>query len=113
MTKNARQTKSKGLKTAGRKLRTWLEENCDNIADAAPAVAELCEMTNRLHEVRDAIAQEGVTIGGKKHPLLDVEIKLSGQWVKLWRALGLADKPDGTKRPVGRPTEMERIQWRA
>jgi hypothetical protein len=111
---NAPQTKSKGLNTAGRKLWTWLEETCDNVADAAPAVAELCEVTNRLHEVRDAIRKQGVTVEGRKNPLLDVEIKLSAQWVKLWRALGLADKPDEQRRPLGRPPESERqLKWRA
>jgi hypothetical protein len=104
----------KGLGTAGKALWEWIVETCDHIEGTEPAAEELCRIKDRLHQVRDAINRQGVSTRGKKNTLLDVEIKLSAQFLKTWRTLGLADKPDETKRPVGRPPESERTHaWRA
>ena len=92
----------------GRRLFAWLDEIAD-IAAAEPLVVELCRIADRLGEVRAKLSSQGVTVTGArgrpaKNPLCDVELKLSGQYAKLWRALGLADKtPDDSRRSVGRP----------
>jgi hypothetical protein len=99
------------LKRPGRELWRWIEGEY-SLQGAEPLVSELCRVCDRLAQVREAIAAEGVGEGGKRNPLLDSEMKLSGQFSKLWRVLGLADKPEAAKRPVGRPTAAEARAWR-
>lgn len=105
MLKNSKTSKT--LKTAGRRLRQWLDEQCET-EGAEPLVTELCKIADRLAEVRAQIAKDGVAPAGKKNPLLDIEIKLSGMFTKTWRTLGLADKEPEVRRPVGRPPNSER-----
>jgi hypothetical protein len=99
------------LKRPGRDLWAWVEAEYD-LTGSEPLVAELCRVCDRLAEVRAAIAEEGVGADGKRNPLLDSEMKLSGQFGKLWRTLGMADKPEAAKRPVGRPPASEAKAWR-
>jgi hypothetical protein len=98
------------LKQAGKTLWGWLNEiaESDDLEAVRPAAVELCQITDRLAEVRGQIAIDGVLVNARKNSLLDVEIKLSGQLAKLWRVLGLADGAEASRRPVGRPPESER-----
>jgi hypothetical protein len=103
------------FKKAGKELWKWLDDMADNVDECGPAVLELCRIADRLAEVRSRIATDGlIDEKGRRNPLTDLEIKLSGQFGKLWRILGLADKADAAKRPVGRPPESERVRkWPA
>jgi len=92
----------------GRRLWTWLYAECEGIDSCRPLVLELCRISDRLQEVREKIATQGLSVSGArgrtaKNPLIDVEVKLSKQFQVLWRSLGLADKPEEERRPVGRP----------
>jgi hypothetical protein len=99
------------LKKPGRDLWRWIADEF-TVEDSLPLVAELCRVADRLAEVRASIAEDGVGDSEKRNPLLDSEMKLSGQLGKLWRVLGLADKPEPMKRPVGRPPAHEAAKWR-
>lgn len=91
------------LKKPGRDLWTWLEEtyDCDGLG---PLVCELCRVCDRLAAVRLELSKgELVAKTGGRHPLLDTEIKLSGQFMRLWRTGGFADEPPAPTRDVGRP----------
>src|SRR4051794_13672761 len=99
-----------GLKPGGdgARLWAWLHSSVEGAETCGPMVEELCRIADRLAEVRLKIAQQGLTISGvrgrsAKNPLLDIEIKLSGQLAKLWKTLGLSDKPDQDSLPIGRP----------
>jgi len=96
------------LGTAGRKL--WQEISKDSdIEGAEPLLTELCVVADRLAEIRTILKRDGlVTAKGRKHPLCDMEARLSGHYATLWKLLGLADDPNEPKRPPGRPTELER-----
>jgi hypothetical protein len=92
----------------GRRLWAWLHESCEGIDSCRPLVMEACRIADRLQEVRQKLDTQGLCVSGArgrtaKNPLCDVEVKLSGQFQKLWRSLGLADKPEEERRPVGRP----------
>lgn len=94
---------------AGRELWAWLHAECEGIESCLPLVAELCRVADRLQEVRQKLALQGVSVSGirgrsVRNPLLDTEVKFSKQYQTLWRALGLQDKPD--EMPVTRPTGM-------
>ncbi|MGA2155471.1 MAG: hypothetical protein ABSH37_13735 [Bryobacteraceae bacterium] len=98
----------------GRRLWDWLHAECDGIEALRPLVLELCRTADRLQEVRVKIAAQGLSVSAArgrsaKNPLLDVELKLSKQFAALWRGLGLSDKPEGERRPVGRPPEPDRL----
>jgi hypothetical protein len=94
----------------GRRLWTWLHAQCEGIEENEPLVIELCRIADRLEQVRAKIKSQGLWItGSKKNSLLDVEIKFSSQYNRLWRQLGLSDKPDEEKRPVGRPPDNEKL----
>ena len=105
----------KGLKAAGKELYNWIQSQYDaaSMEQHAPLVRELCELADRLAEVRASIAKQGVsTADGKKNPLLDTEIKLSAMFTKDWRVLGLADRDAAAPRPVGRPpANMGAKKW--
>ena len=102
----------------GRRLYRWLMEEVEGAESCRPLTEELCRVADRLEEVRGKIAVQGLTVSAArgrsaKNGLLDVEIKLSGQYSKLWKTLGLADKPEVEKQPVGRPAgsdELRRLQ---
>ena len=98
----------------GRRLWAWLHESCEGIDSCQPLVMELCKMSDRLAEVRQKIAAQGLSVSGArgrtaKNPLLDMEVKLSKQFQVLWRSLGLADAPQEERRPVGRPCASDRL----
>jgi len=98
----------------GRRLWAWLHENCEGIDSCAPLVMELCRIADRLQEIREKIAAQGLSVSGArgrtaKNPLIDVEIKLSKQYQVLWRSLGLADKPEEERRSVDRPCASDRL----
>lgn len=97
-----------GLQKPGRDLWRWIVEQGD-IDGCEPMVNELCRLQDRLHQVRESISSEGVWLDGKKNPLVDVEMKVSGQFAKVWRLLGLADRDEAPKRPPGRPPDSERF----
>ena len=103
---------------AGRQLWTWLCGEFENIESCRPLAEELTRIADRLAEVRQKIAAQGLTVSAArgrsaKNPLLDMELKLSKQYTVLWRSLGLSDKaPDDTPvRPVGRPPAGEGKLW--
>ena len=59
-------------------------------------LAELCRVQDRLWQVREQLSRDGLVVAGKRHPLADLEPKLSGQFRMLWRTLRL-DVDDGTR----------------
>jgi hypothetical protein len=78
----------------GRALWRWLQQNYE-LAGTEPLLRELCRLEDRLAEVRGVLAAEGIMPGklkGRRHPLADSEVKLSGQYMRVWRTLGLADE---------------------
>lgn len=103
-----------GLGPDGRKLWAWIAAEF-SVDGTEPLVTEICRVADRLAEVRKAIGEQGVGgADGKRNPLLDSEMKLSGQFGKLWRTLGLADQSPAAKRPVGRPPGSTRgMKWHA
>jgi hypothetical protein len=52
-------------------------------------LAELCRVQDRLAQVRETLAAEGLMVEKKAHPLASLEVKLSGQFRMLWRTLRL------------------------
>lgn len=99
------------LGTAGRQLWKRVEAAYDT-EGVEDLLCELCRVADRLHEVRSTLKRDGLTVTEdgklKRHPLADLEPKLSGQFRMLWRTAGLADNPDEPARPIGRPPESER-----
>lgn len=92
----------------GARLWAWLASEVEGIEQLAPLVTELCRIGDRLQEVRAKLSSQGLMVSGArgrsaKNPLCDLEIKLSCQFSKIWKTLGLADKPAEERRPVGRP----------
>jgi hypothetical protein len=101
----------KGLGRAGRGL--WREITLlYDATGAEPLLAELCHVQDRLSEVRQILKSEGLTVArpgarrgfrgaaptrDRRHPLADLEPKLSAQYQKIWRLLGLADKEPEAK----------------
>jgi hypothetical protein len=90
------------------RLWKWLIENADGVLESRPLVVELAVIADRLAEVRAKLAQQGLTVTAARgriavNPLLGQETRLLKQYENLWRTLGLADKPEEEKRPVGRP----------
>jgi hypothetical protein len=102
------------LGTAGRRLWKRVEAAYDT-GGVEDLLCELCRVADRLHEVRATLTREGLTVleAGKlkRHPLADLEPKLSGQFRMLWRTAGLADDEKEPARPIGRPPGSERA-WR-
>lgn len=97
----------KELKPPGKALWNSVLDFAD-IAGCEPLLAELCKIADRLHQVREQIAEDGlVDEDGKKHTLADLETRLVGQYLASWKMLGLADSGE-PRRPVGRPPESER-----
>lgn len=90
------------LRAPGKKLWNELGASFD-FTDAEPLVGELCRIQDRLCEVRAQLAKDGLQVGGKAHPLLGIEVKLSGQFRNLWRMAGFADPAPMEKRGPGRP----------
>lgn len=86
--------------SAGAQLWQWLEGEFEGLESCRPLALELCRISQRLSDVREKIAVQGLTVSGVRgrsvrNPLLDTEMKLASLVAKMWRALGLADKtPD-------------------
>jgi len=81
---------------AGLELFDWCVDNFDNVESVKPLLIELCVLSDRLSEIRAALAQ------GLDPRLVNSEIKVASQYSKVWRLLGLSDDPRKTGR-VGRP----------
>lgn len=84
---------------AGARLWLWLHVQVANLLDNEPLAVELCQMADRVEEIRSRIAQQGLMISGPKgrsvkNPLLDMELRYSRGIKDLWKTLGLADKGD-------------------
>lgn len=78
------------LRPAGKRLWRELTSNFAFDRGETAGLAELCRIGDRLAEVRETLAREGlVGTDGKRHPLADLEPKLSGQFRMLWRTLRL------------------------
>lgn len=102
-----------GVKPDGEGARLWLwmisEATDESLASTKPMAVELCVIADRLSDVRSKIAAQGLTVSGAKgrsakNPLLDIEIKLSGQFSKIWKTLGFDRTNSEEKQPVGRPS---------
>lgn len=100
-----------GLQKSGRELWRKIAE-MGSIDGVQPLLQELCKLQDRLTDVRATLEKDGLIVGGKKHVLADLEPKLSAQFQKIWKLLGLADDEPTAKRPPGRPTQADREQWR-
>jgi P27 family predicted phage terminase small subunit len=99
------------LQAAGRQL--WRRISSEfEVRGTEDLLQELCRLADRLAEVRSVLKAEGLVVGvgdkQRRHPLADLEPKLSAQYQKVWRLLGLADS-DQPRRPVGRPSESDRL----
>jgi hypothetical protein len=116
MAKKVLNLPAKGPRAVGkdaRKLLGWLETNYE-IEPGLPLVERMLRITNRLQEIDAAIKKSGgVEIDGKPNVLLAEERRYEEQWLKLWRAAGLSDRPEAERRSVGRPPESERWPWPA
>lgn len=96
----------KDLGTAGRALWAWLRENTEG-EGTEPLEMELCQLADRLEQTRAALKAAGITTDPKTISMMNVEVRLLGQFRSVWKCLGLAD--DTTPRaPVGRPVESDR-----
>jgi hypothetical protein len=99
----------------GQQLWVWLRAECDESLEACrPLAIELCRIADRLQEVREKIRSQGLSVSAARgrstrNPLIDTEIKLSKQYQVLWRGLGLSDKPEEERRPVGRPCASDKL----
>jgi len=83
------------LGTAGRELFKWCEDHF-NIDRVRPVLQELCELQDRLEQVRMEL---------RKSPdpkLINAETKLSAAFARAWRLAGFADS-EVPKNRVGRP----------
>jgi phage terminase small subunit len=69
-------------------------------AEALLVLRAACENWDRAQQAREAIAAEGLTLGGKRHPAVDIEKQAYGLFLRSMRQLGLDVVAPG---PVGRP----------
>ncbi|MEK7754510.1 MAG: hypothetical protein AAB654_21475 [Acidobacteriota bacterium] len=81
--------KPRDLQAAGRKLWRELTRAFAFEPGETAGLAELCRVADRLAQVRETLVAEGLVVEGKRHPLADLEPKLSGQFRMLWRTLRL------------------------
>jgi hypothetical protein len=84
-----------GLGTAGKQLFEWVEKYFE-IDSVRPVVNEMCELADRLADVRVEL---------KKSPdarLINAEVKLSAAFARCWKLAGFGDN-DVPKNRVGRP----------
>ena len=88
--------KPRDLGPAGRKLWRELEQHYAFEPGETAGLAELCRIHDRLAQVRETLAAEGLVLEKKAHPLASLEVKLSGQFRMLWRTLRL-DIQEGKK----------------
>lgn len=100
----------KGLGADGRALWKRIHQIADCEDGAEQVLLRLCRVADRLAEVAAILDRDGLVSSGgagklaRKHPLVDLEVKLYGQFAALWRLAGLAreDVPAGLREP-GRP----------
>jgi hypothetical protein len=103
----------KGLGRAGRGLWRQITLAYDTTGGEA-LLEELCRLQDRLSQVRAILNAEGLTVArttgrrgpeparDRRHPLADLEPKLSAQFQKVWKLLGLADRDPDPKPGMGR-----------
>jgi phage terminase small subunit len=69
-------------------------------ADAVLLLRVACENWDRAQQARETIGREGLVLGGKRHPAIDVEKQAYGLFLRAMRQLGLDVVAAG---PIGRP----------
>lgn len=93
------------LQAAGREL--WASTLTEWTLDDAALVllTTACECADRLVQIRDAIAEDGVVITDpsdrkRSHPLLAAEAQVHGVLLRAWKQLNLTDEQPPK---IGRP----------
>jgi hypothetical protein len=95
----------KTLGKAGRALWDRLQSEFEIEPGLEPALTKLCEVEDRLSEIRAALSVQGLTRpDGRANDLLAAEVRGWGQWRQLARALGVFDaEPARQPARIGRP----------
>src|SRR5664279_5068224 len=73
-------------------------------AEALLTLRAACENWDRAQQARELVTKEGLVLGGKRHPAVDIEKQAYGLFLRSVRALGLDVIPPGSLsagRPVG------------
>lgn len=83
------------LNEAGAGLLEWLRKRYD-LSDCEPLAHELCCIADRLEQVRALMAAAERPLDVTR--LISSEVALQGQFVRVWRALGLDENEE--KPPV-------------
>ena|ERR1035437_3173049 len=83
---------------AGTRMQVWLEQF--DTTGCEPLIHELCTTSDRLSEIRQALAEPGLATMDKCH-LISAENRVQTMFARLWRLSGLGDK--GTAPKFGRP----------
>jgi hypothetical protein len=91
----------KKLQKPGRNLWKAICQEYDVEPGAELVLGEICRLWDRLHEIRERLAADGLTLTEgegarkrtRKHPLADLEPKISAAFIKAWKTAGLADTP--------------------
>ena len=71
-------------------------------SDALLVLRTACEQWDRAQQAREVLAQEGITLNGKKHAAIDVEKQAVGLFLRSMRQLGLDIVAPGSGQPLGR-----------
>ncbi len=71
-------------------------------SDALLVLRTACEQWDRAQQAREVLANEGITIGGKKHKAIDVDKQAVGLFLRSMRQLGLDVVAPGSGLPLGR-----------
>jgi phage terminase small subunit len=82
----------------------WVQvtEDYELTPDAAMILRTACENWDRAQQAREAVAQHGLLIEGRRNPACDIEKVAYGLFLRAMRQLGLDVIPPGSL-PVGRP----------
>jgi hypothetical protein len=84
--------KTPKLQTGGRALWDWIHKRFA-VDGCEPMVEELAVLRDRLDSLRADIAVRGVVLaGGRKNPSVDLELKASAAYTRIWRCLGLDEE---------------------
>src|SRR5580658_4243565 len=59
-----------------------------------------CDAWDRAQQAREQLAKEGLILGTRRHPAIDIEAQFTGLFLRALRQLGLDVVPPG---PMGRP----------
>ena len=81
--------KSREFSDAGRRLWRWVARNYAT-SGCEPLVREICILADRLTQIREALAAPDLKSADRGR-LINAEIKVVGQYTRMWRLLGLAD----------------------